>query len=101
MAAVILSNACAMDYVTCNVGTPELDEKGRPWHWKIAQRQGSKLERDACGRPFVQAAAHPLAEAPTAPAEERGRFEWLIRVIRALTARPPSPGGIHRRGVPR
>jgi hypothetical protein len=34
MAAVILSNLCAMDYVTCNVGTPEPDEKGRPYHWK-------------------------------------------------------------------
>jgi hypothetical protein len=34
MAAVILSNLCAMDYTTCNVGTPEPDEKGRPWHWK-------------------------------------------------------------------
>jgi hypothetical protein len=34
MAATILSNACAMDYETCNVGTPEPDEKGRPFHWK-------------------------------------------------------------------
>lgn len=34
MAAVILSSACAMDYETSNVGTPEPDEKGRPFHWK-------------------------------------------------------------------
>ena len=34
MAAAIVSNACAMDYETCNVGTPEPDEKGRPFHWK-------------------------------------------------------------------
>lgn len=34
MAAVLLASACAMDLVTCNVGTPEPDEKGRPYHWK-------------------------------------------------------------------
>lgn len=52
---------------------------------EIAQSQRrDRLEHDAAGRPFVRAAADPLAEIPAAPAEERGRFEWLIRVLRAL-----------------
>jgi hypothetical protein len=49
MAAVILSNACAMDYVTCNVGTPELDEKGRPWHWK---GRSITFHEDVTGRSY-------------------------------------------------
>jgi hypothetical protein len=58
---------------------------------EIAQSQRSMVEYDPCGRPFVRGAdpltqqgGRPLAETPAAPAEERGRFEWLLRAIRAL-----------------
>lgn len=62
---------------------------------EIAQSQRGRLERDACGRPFV-----PETPPATAPENPR-RFEWLIRVIRALTAPPASPGRSHSRRMPR
>jgi hypothetical protein len=72
---------------------------------EIAQSQGGRIARDACGRPFVRGAdpltqqgGRPLAEAPAAPTEERGRFEWLLRAIRALAR--PSMGGRFHRGTP-
>jgi hypothetical protein len=55
---------------------------------EIARTQCGKLERDACGRPFVPA-ADPLAEPPAERRRDPMRFAWLIRVIRAL-GRPPS-----------
>jgi hypothetical protein len=52
---------------------------------EIAESQrGRIIGRDACGRPFVVAGADPLAEAPAAPPEERGRVALLIQTIRAL-----------------
>jgi hypothetical protein len=50
------------------------------------------VERDACGRPFLRG-ADPLAEAPAAPTEERGHFEWLIRVLQALGREAGPPMG--------
>ena len=77
---------------------------------EIARSQGGRLGQDACGRPFVLylpkagllpsrfviAGADPLAEPPAGPM----RFAWLIRALRALAARPPSPGRFHSRSVP-
>jgi hypothetical protein len=51
---------------------------------EIARTQGGKLERDACGRPFVVPAADPLAEPPAERRRDPMRFAWLIRVIWAL-----------------
>lgn len=67
---------------------------------EIARSQGAtRLERDACGRPFVRG-ADPLAEAPTeTPVETAGiHCAWLIRIMHALgrEAGPPMsrPGAI-------
>jgi hypothetical protein len=69
---------------------------------EIAQSQGGRIGRDACGRPFVRSAADPLAEAPAPAAPpDPMRFERLIRALRALAAWFPSteaPGRIHREG---
>jgi hypothetical protein len=58
---------------------------------EIAQSQRGMVEYDACGRPFVRGAdpltqqgGRPLAEVPAEPLAQPGRFEWLLRVIRAL-----------------
>jgi hypothetical protein len=74
---------------------------------EIARSQGGKLERDACGRPFVSPGADPLAEAPPSykhagagvdPSTGLGRLIWALR---ALGTRPPSkeaPEHVYREG---
>lgn len=57
-------------------------------------QQAVKIERDACGRPFIMPSSDPLAE-PEAPEPRFAeRWERLIQAIRALIpaarqARPP------------
>lgn len=60
---------------------------------EIARSQGaSRLERDACGRPFVRGrGADPLGEAANEP--QPLRFAWLIRVIHALGREAGPPMG--------
>lgn len=53
---------------------------------EIAQRQGGRIRRDACGRPFVVAGADPFAEAPAPAPVDPGRFEWLLHLMEAYRA---------------
>ena len=51
---------------------------------EIARTQGaSRLEQDACGRPFIRA-ADPLATAANDPLARPMRLAWLIRLMHAL-----------------
>jgi hypothetical protein len=68
---------------------------------QIAQSQGGRIARDACGRPFVVPHTDPLAEVAPAAPEDPMRFEPLIRALRALAAWVPSteaPGRVHEEG---
>jgi hypothetical protein len=60
-------------------------------------RNPARLEQDARGRPFIRGAdlLAKAADPPVAPPGpgERGRFAWLIRVIRALKREAGPPVG--------
>ena len=67
---------------------------------EIARSQGTcRLERDACGRPFIRG-ADPLPEIPAAPrVAPPPPLPWLVRLMYALGREAGPPAGRPVRGA--